>query len=497
MTNDRARKKAARHRKAATGEPYVLARRRIGPNGGTDVQATDGPVATNAHQLHLGLVEEFKRRGWLAEVESAPVYGEWLSYAGPARVGVGRGFAFGDVDDSETEDPDNPEQYDLATPLDVHVSAPLDLRGGVGQIDTELAATGGPAAIVDEIGHLLGQTRAAGMGALRDDTPCAICGDRYPGHHLLAPVYDAPRVCPACVFDGDLMGETHVVYLAHQLDRLVSEDLSAPAGWAGVGTLLAAMAPDGFHAELEGAWRRGGSFFIPLPIWDGPGRWWTWVAASDGPLGLLAPGTSAAHLARTVVDVDPRARLRVEHEFRARTRTRLSEQLWAAAVTYVVSFDTQARERPGQREPWHVLESFDTTPEEWPVEGWMVGAAVDCVRKRFGAVLELTWDGDLGTDTDERPAMTAAFELADRCEDKGWGHVRVNDEEMGEGPGVSLDATCPANVHHLVVSWHEDDDGAARFVGAGYVEGPELGDAVRDLVSLDSAKAFVEDHSHG
>ncbi len=128
----------------------------------------------------------------------------------------------------------------------------------------------------------------------------------------------------------------------------------------------------------------------------------------------------------------------------------------------------------------------------------MVATAVDCVRKRFGALLGLRWKDDLGTHREpERPAMAAAFELADRCEAKGWRHVRVNDEEMGEGPGVSMDATCPANVHHLVVSWHEDDDGAARFVGAGYAEGPELGHVVRDLVSLDAAKAFVEDHSHG
>ena len=63
MTNDRARKKATRHRKAATGEPYVLARRRIGPTGEGDVEAKDGPAPTSAHQLHLNLVEEFKRRG--------------------------------------------------------------------------------------------------------------------------------------------------------------------------------------------------------------------------------------------------------------------------------------------------------------------------------------------------------------------------------------------------------------------------------------------------
>ncbi len=68
---------------------------------------------------------------------------------------------------------------------------------------------------------------------------------------------------------------------------------------------------------------------------------------------------------------------------------------------------------------------------------------------------------------------------------------------MGEAPGESVDATRPAKAHHLVVSWHEDDDGGARFVGAGYVEGAEVGHAVRDLVSLDAAKALVEDHNHG
>ncbi len=68
------------------------------------------------------------------------------------------------------------------------------------------------------------------------------------------------------------------------------------------------------------------------------------------------------------------------------------------------------------------------------MEGWVVACALPCVRKGFGALLGLTWDGELGTDADERSAMTAAFELADRCEARGgatsgsttrrWGSAR-------------------------------------------------------------------------
>jgi len=55
----------------------------------------------------------------------------------------------------------------------VHVSAPLDLRGGVGQLDTALPVTGGPAATAHGIGRSLGEApgrraeRAPGRHAAR------------------------------------------------------------------------------------------------------------------------------------------------------------------------------------------------------------------------------------------------------------------------------------------------------------------------------------------
>lgn len=68
-----------------------------------------------------------------------------------------------------------------------------------------------------------------------------------------------------------------------------------------------------------------------------------------------------------------------------RTRRRLSVELWTATVAYPASFDTQARERPTHRPPWHGLESCDATPDARDVEGAAVRAAVDVVRKGFAS----------------------------------------------------------------------------------------------------------------
>jgi len=72
-------------------------------------------------------------------------------------------------------------------------------------------------------------------------------------------------LCPACVFDGDVFDsdDDSTAMLTYQFQRLVSEDLAMPAGWAGPIALLACTAPDGFAEQLEQWWDEF-TFFGPL-----------------------------------------------------------------------------------------------------------------------------------------------------------------------------------------------------------------------------------------
>ena len=395
MTKDRARKQAARGRKAATGEPYVLAKRRIGespPGLGAEGGILDEDATGKAQGVQLALAEECRRRGWPVEVESWCLDGEWVFYSGPARVGVSTAFS---LPLRNVADEEQPIQY--------HLTAPHTPKGGLpDEFDTEVPGPLEPGEVIDTLATSLTAARAAGLSALKVNGRCGICGDRYPRRHLLAPAANrATVVCPACIFDGDLVDPPELAYLTFQIDRLVDEDLTAPAGWSAVGALVAAFGGPGFSAELHGAWREAGSIFEPMPYWESPGEWWTWVAVPTGPLAALRPATSAARLATVFAEADPSGRRRVERKVRARTDQAMSDQLWTAAVAYVVAFDTQARDSPRRRAPWHVLESFDAVPDQWPVAGEdLARVAIKAVRDEFAAQMGLGWD-DLGSDDND------------------------------------------------------------------------------------------------
>ncbi|MEW2493768.1 hypothetical protein AB0942_09495 [Streptomyces nodosus] len=127
-------------------------------------------------------------------------------------------------------------------------------------------------------------------------TPCPICGDRYPGHHLLANSPDAAPVCPACVFDQDQHYCTDVAYLAVQLDRLVFEDLSAPAGWDAVAAVLALSCGRNLGTRVEKELKERGDWPILLPRWNFPlERSWIWlppVADRHAAFRRLGAGTT-------------------------------------------------------------------------------------------------------------------------------------------------------------------------------------------------------------
>lgn len=201
--------------------------------------ATGGPF--------MAVVAEIRGRGWPLEVEQCWLDGEWVCYPGPARVGVGRRLPVVGHDNDVAEDHLGLQP---TGPLQVHLSAPQTLRrNGPGEFDTVVPAELGAGAAVDTLGSALRSARWAGLARLADDGFCSVCGDAYPWGHLLSPSQHAPGVCPACIFDGDQLN-LDAAYVAYQLDRLLVDDLAAPAGWAGVATLLTALGADNLASQL-------------------------------------------------------------------------------------------------------------------------------------------------------------------------------------------------------------------------------------------------------
>ncbi|MDQ6798440.1 MAG: hypothetical protein M3011_10575, partial [Actinomycetota bacterium] len=390
---------------------------------------------------------------------------------------VGRGWPGGGSSTGD-EDPDDDGEFDLSAPLQFHMSAPQLPETGHAGFDEVLTAPMSALAVADALAGFLGDAFRAGTAMARDTAKCAICGDRFPAAHLLVPSgQDDSRVCPACIFDGDLADTPEVGYLAYQIDQLLGADLAAPAGWAAVAALLSATGPPGLHKRLESAWREAGTYFVPMPAWDDAGAWWIWVSTPTGPLAAMAPGASVAHLAEHLDRAYPGRRQRAARYFRAITRQRLTPGLWMAAVAYVVAFDSQARNRPRRREPWHVLESFDAFPYEWGVEDYLIPAAIDAVRKHYSELLGLQWDDYLHSDaTPERRGLAAAYRFADSCEERGW-QVAVDDDddEFNDGPVdddlvLRVGASSHMGAYRLTATWHEDGDGRGRFAGASFLK---------------------------
>lgn len=375
MTSDRSAKQAARRRKAATGEPYTLARRRIGAG---EPPRSDGGTARSGFE---GLVAEFRRRGWPVEVESQPLGGSWRCYLGPTSVAVGRDPLRADV---ASEDPDDPDGYDIATPPTIHVSAPMAIdHGGPDVVDHLLVAGTGAVDAVDIIAGLLGRARARRLQMLVDDTGCGICGDSYPAAHLLQPQRRVPPVCPACVFDGDILARTDVAWLAYQIDYLLDADLGAPAGWSAVAAALSALEGDGFHGRLQAAWRASGAIHVPDPAWDAAEQRWLWrpTGASLSGYGDPGPGASLAASVSALEMAHPHLSDDVVDALRDETgdAVDIDPAVWQVALAYAICFATQAADRPAHRPSWHVVGSWDNLPRGRLGEGWEVGGVLESV----------------------------------------------------------------------------------------------------------------------
>ncbi|MFD7861483.1 hypothetical protein [Streptomyces sp. NPDC059783] len=388
-----------------------------------------GPVL--AKNYLKALVEEFRRLGWGAGNETELEYFGLTAYAGPvAGLSLSVGRADDADDGSEERDPDDPGQCDLAKPLYLMAMCPAgnatvdDFEDGLADCSTESVR-----ATARRLDAGLGSTRLARVRGVEEHstTPCPICGDRYPEHHLLGNSPSAEPVCPACIFDGDQHYRTDLPYLAVRLDRLLREDLSAPAGWDAVAAVLALTCGANLRARLDRALRERGGWPFVMERWGEPlTRSWIWLPPPSDRHPMFRHLGAGANLAALVDAVDrhsPTARTEAKPLCRE-AGVRWRDALWPAAIAYAVALTTQACERDRHRTPYHLLHSlsdgleqtmkpFAVTGDASNVEsglaelleyqllpmllGHSLDEEPDDPRRRYGA-----------QDDDERPATTRA-----------------------------------------------------------------------------------------
>ncbi|KOV41933.1 hypothetical protein [Streptomyces sp. H036] len=377
------------------------------------------------------LVAEFRRLGWGAGDETELDYFGLTTYAGPvAGLSLSVGRADDRDDDGEERDPDDPEQSDLGKPLYLMAMCPSgnatvdDFEDGLVDCSTESVR-----ATARRLDTELGRTRLARVRGMeeRSTTPCPICGDRYPAHHLLGNSPGAEPVCPACVFDGDQPYRTDLPYLAVRLDRLLHEDLSAPAGWDAVAAVLSLTCGANLRSRLDRALRERGGWPFVMERWGEPlTRSWIWLppAADRHPMFQhLGAGANLTALVDAVDRHDPTARTAAKTMCRE-AEVRWRDALWPAAIAYAVALTTQGCERDRHRTPYHLVHSlsdglgqimkpFAVTGDAFNVEGglaellryqllpMLLGHSLDeepdDPRRRYGA-----------EDDDDRPAATGA-----------------------------------------------------------------------------------------
>ncbi|MFE0460426.1 hypothetical protein ACFW1A_14385 [Kitasatospora sp. NPDC058965] len=311
------------------------------------------------------MISAFSAAGWPVESDGFAEGGQWAGYPGPLWSLMSR-----PSQEDWDADPDDADRVDLtAVPEFTFIAPRISINTGEAMVH-RVPATTGPADLVAEVSAALAQARGQEIAKLADAASCSICGDRYPKQHLLAPTTsDKLTVCPACVFDGDLFAAAHPTRLAFEIDRLINEDLTVPAGWSAVVALLACGGGEAFVDHLGQA----GGLYLPAEHWSDPLLLWIWLPPGPRPAALtaLGPGASlkAVVAAIDIAHPDLRERFRAAlaedleedpDDPQTDREDYLVESLWPAVIAYAVSFGTQSQERPGHRPPWHVLsDSFE------------------------------------------------------------------------------------------------------------------------------------------
>jgi hypothetical protein len=376
MTRERAAKRAGREAAARSGRSYADARASTQDRRGS---AQVMPIL--ARGLNRRILARFRAAGWPVEAEPVPREGRWLSYPGPAQLALSRRARDGGW--WCEADPDDETMYDLAVAPALHVSFPMLLTaGGSGVVDEEWECAVDAAGVVRRIDELIGRARREAITASHADAICGVCEDEFPAAHLLAPtISDQLRVCPSCVFDGDVVWAADPARLALGIDRLQDRDSAAPAGWAAVGALLSCARPHGARTTLVAQLRSAGIVFEPARAWANPSWWWIWLPNPQRrPPALAGFGVGASlgaivreidrhhsHLSELVLAQDRAIDAELDWDVDDLDDGSLRQEMdvvtlrrcWPAIIAYVVAFTTQDHDRSDRRGPWHLLDSFD------------------------------------------------------------------------------------------------------------------------------------------
>lgn len=370
-------KTRVRVRMAETGENYMTAVRAL-----RAADAVERPPS--AQRLQDDLAAAFRAAGWPVEVEHNPLAAGLRLYAGPATVSVDRAEP-PHLGLSGDEHPDDPDVFDLDSPLTVTLWAPLitepvEHLARIGGIDGRVLPAGLTVSqTVAQVDAAVAAARARDLADTPADTQCAICGDPHHRDTLFGPTASPQLVvCPCCVFDGDLMGELFPDQLALDLDTAWQRDLALTAGWAAVAVLLTCLAGPGFGDRLDQVWQANHVYFEPNAHWHDPSTTWVWLPpVTTRPAALAGLGCGAAlgsvmaALDHAHPDLRTLYRQRehddlelddTEDDDGSRVPEHILDRMWPAVVAYSVALTTQQRERPGQRVPWHVLASFEAIP---------------------------------------------------------------------------------------------------------------------------------------
>ncbi|WP_433434905.1 hypothetical protein [Nonomuraea sp. CA-141351] len=162
------------------------------------------------------------------------------------------------------------------------------------------------------------------------------------------------------MWDADQQWKADLPYLAVQIDRLLREDLSAPAGWAAVAAVLALTCGANLGRRLERELQRRRGWPLVMEWWDQPlERSWIWLPPHERrhpAFARLGAGASLAAIIEALQRHDPTLPQQAQRLCRD-AQVRWRPALWPAAIAYAAAFTTQAAERDRHRKPVHVVDS--------------------------------------------------------------------------------------------------------------------------------------------
>lgn len=282
MTKNKARKAAARQIQADTGKPYSVARREATPDNNGVILCSR--LAQDIHQ-------ELIKFGWGRpddpfNVPNMDEMGAWEWLSGPAQISVTRPMRES-IYLPDSDDPDDPEVYDLTQPPKTTVMFPIiESHNSTDDFTdhgfTAHAITGHntPKQIAAHIRSAVTEGRKRGVATLTTDDSCTVCGDARAARHLVNIRHH--RLCPFCLYDQDVMSTVHPAAFVLFYDYYVLQDSAFPTEWTPHAVLLSLLverselSPQDLIDDLS-----QDILQAPLEHWRNSNDLWVWLPTDD------------------------------------------------------------------------------------------------------------------------------------------------------------------------------------------------------------------------